>query len=53
MGRKAKYTAQQKVQACTDYLSGKKSAIQIAREFSMPKRGRIRAGMGRKIQSIW
>lgn len=39
MGRKAKYTAQQKVQACTDYLSGKKSAIQIARELGMTRNG--------------
>lgn len=39
MGRKAKYTALQKIQACTDYLSGKKSAIQIARELNMPESG--------------
>lgn len=37
MGRKAKYTREQKVQACEDYLSGKKSAIQIARELGMGK----------------
>ena len=30
MGRKAKYTKEQKVQACKDYLRGKKSAKQIA-----------------------
>ena len=39
MGRKAKYSAEQKVQACEDYLSRKKSAIQIARELGMGKRG--------------
>lgn len=39
MGRKAKYNAEQKVQACEDYLTGKKSAIQIARELGMSKRG--------------
>lgn len=39
MGRKAKYTVNQKVQACTDYLSGKKSAKQIARELNMSKSG--------------
>ncbi len=32
MGRKAKYTKKQKIQACKDYLSGKKSAKQIALE---------------------
>lgn len=32
MGRKAKYTKEQKIQACKDYISGKKSAKQIALE---------------------
>lgn len=39
MGRKAKYNKQQKVQACEDYLSGTKSASQIAKELEMGKRG--------------
>lgn len=39
MGRKAKYTFEQKVQACEDYLSGKKSMIEIAKELNMGKRG--------------
>jgi transposase-like protein len=39
MGRKSKYNAKQKVQACEDYLSGKKSAAEIARELGMGKRG--------------
>lgn len=39
MGRKAKYTPGQKVQACEDYLSKKKSAKQIARELDMGKHG--------------
>ena len=39
MGRKQKYSVKQKVKACEDYLSGKKSAIVIARELSMGKRG--------------
>ena len=39
MGRKAKYTKQQKVQACEDYLSGRKTAIQISVELNMGKRG--------------
>lgn len=32
MSRKAKYTTEQKVKACEEYLSGKKTAIQIAKE---------------------
>ena len=44
MGRKQKYTVEQKVKACEDYLSGKKSAIMIARELSMGKHGRKRVG---------
>ena len=40
MGRKAKYTKEQKVKACKDYLSGRKSASKIAIELNMGKRGR-------------
>ena len=39
MGRKAKYTKEQKVQACEDYLSGRKSAEQIKIELNMGKCG--------------
>ena len=39
MGKKAKYSYEQKVQACEDYLSGRKSASQIAQALSMPKNG--------------
>ena len=39
MGRKAKYSPEQKVQACIDYLSGKKPATQIAHELGMRKCG--------------
>lgn len=39
MGRKPKYSYDQKVQACKDYLSGRKSASQIAQELSMTKSG--------------
>ena len=39
MGRKLKYLPEQKVQACEDYLSGRKSAVQIARELNMGKSG--------------
>jgi transposase-like protein len=41
MGRKAKYSTKQKVQACEDYLSGRKSARQIARELGI-KHGNVR-----------
>ena len=40
MSRKAKYTLEQKVQACEDYISGNKSAIQIAKELDMPSSGK-------------
>ena len=40
MGRKAKYTFEQKLKACEDYLSGHKSASVIAEELSMEKRGK-------------
>ena len=40
MGRKAKYSYEQKIQACEDYLSGRKSAIQIARQLGMGKGGK-------------
>lgn len=39
MSRKAKYTPEQKVQTCNDYLSGRKSAVQAAKELGMGKRG--------------
>ena len=41
MGRKAKYSAEQKIQACEDYLSGKKSAKQIAKELEMGQNGEL------------
>ena len=39
MGRKAKYTKEQKVQACEDYLNKRKSAEQIRIELNMAKNG--------------
>ena len=39
MGRKAKYTFEQKLQAVLDYQSGKKSAVDIASELDMGKNG--------------
>lgn len=39
MGRKAKYSQGVKVKACEDYLSGSKSAMQIAKELEMTKNG--------------
>ena len=42
MGRKLKYTVKQKVKACKDYISGKKSATKIADELHMGKYGDVR-----------
>ena len=39
MGRKAKYTYEEKLEACGEYLSGKKSASEIAQELQMGKYG--------------
>ena len=39
MSRKPKYSSEQKVQACEDYLFGRKAAVQIARELDMGKGG--------------
>lgn len=39
MGRKAKYSKEQKVQACEDYLNGRKTTSQIAIELNMSKYG--------------
>lgn len=41
MGRKAKYTLDQKVKACEEYLHGIKSANTIAKELNMGKSGNI------------
>ena len=40
MSRKSSYTAEEKIKACTDYLSGLKSPSQIAIELNMGKHGR-------------
>jgi len=39
MSRKSKYSLEEKIKACTEYLSGTKSATDIARELDMGKRG--------------
>ena len=39
MGRKAKYTFEQKLKTVLDYQSGKKSAVDIAFELDMGKNG--------------
>ena len=41
MGRTAKYTSEQKLQACQDYLNGIKSSTEIAQELKMGTGGRI------------
>lgn len=38
MSRKPKYTPEQKIQACEDYLSGRKSPTQIIIDLNMPKK---------------
>ena len=40
MGRKAKYTTDQIIKVCEEYLSGAKSPKELAREYSMKKNGR-------------
>lgn len=52
MGRKAKYSPEQKVQACIDYVSGKKSAKQIAGELMMGKGGENRIRLWAKRYSV-
>ena len=60
MGRKAKYTFEQKLQAVLDYQSGKKSAVDIAFELDMGKmvtteyvNGRISIKLtGKKLSSL-
>ena len=42
MSRKQKYSYEDKVKACEDYTSGKRSAAEIARDLKMGKRGKIR-----------
>lgn len=39
MGRNTKYTYEDKLQACKDYLCGERSAAEIARRLQMGKRG--------------
>ncbi|MFA9397236.1 MAG: transposase, partial [Clostridiaceae bacterium] len=39
MSRKSSYTVEEKIKACTDYLSGFKSASKIAIELNMGKHG--------------
>jgi len=53
MGRKAKYSPEQKIQACIDYLSGKKSAIQIASELKMGKHGDNKIRLWAKEYSLY
>ncbi len=39
MGRKAKYSFEQKVQACEEYLIGRKSVLQIAMDLCIDEYG--------------
>lgn len=49
MGRKAKYTYEQKLKACTEYLSGKKSTSQIVQELQMGKQGKVKVVLWAKM----
>ena len=40
MTKRSKYSVKQKVKACKDYLSGKKSSVTIARELGMSRNGK-------------
>ena len=42
MGRKVKYSSEQKIKASIEFLSGKKSALEIARELKMGKSGEVK-----------
>ena len=42
MGRKAKYTIEQKIEACEAYLSGKRGAMELANSLNMGKCGNNR-----------
>ena len=52
LSRKLKYTQEQKLKACQDYLSGIKSATQIARELNMGKRGADKVRLWAKKYTI-
>lgn len=49
MGRKLKYTVKQKIRACEDYLNGKFSATEIARQLNMGKRGNAKVREWSKV----
>lgn len=49
MGRKAKYTYEQKLQAVHDYMDGTKSATEIARELDMGNRGEAKVRRWAKL----
>jgi len=38
---KSKFSAEQRIQACQEYISGKKSAIQIANDLNLGKQGNV------------
>lgn len=44
MGRRSKYTKEQKVKACEDYLFGRRTASQIAVDLNMSVNGQDSAG---------
>lgn len=53
MARKAKYTTDQIIKVCEEYLSGAKSPKELAREYSMKKKwSKNYFNLGKKISSI-
>lgn len=49
---KSKFSAEQKIQACREYISGEKSATQIANELNLGKQGKIRVRTWARIYQV-
>lgn len=53
MSEKVKITPEQKIKACTDYLSGKKSVVMIAKELNLTKYGKEVVRRWTKMYEAW
>lgn len=49
---KSKFSTEQKIQACREYISGEKSATQIANELNLGKQGKIRVRTWARIYQV-
>lgn len=49
---KSKFSKEQRIQACQEYISGKKSAIQIASELNLGKQGKVRVRTWARIFEV-